>query len=255
MNPHLTPIALGCAAAAKEIPNARTAIAKIDLPGTVHSIGREAFCRSALSEIELPYSLTTIEEKAFYDCKQLKRVTFSPGAVIKEMNKGKIFHGTCGCHITLPEKLEKFEATSLPDGCHVDIADENISFVCDNHFVYSHDRSKLVRCFKGESRMVIPNSIETICDGCFAGCQSVHELVFEEGSQLTGIGKSAFKGLHILELCIPQSLNNFDPRVFHKCEVGTLHFETGSKLRKYCLICCTQPKSLWMMEIRVRFGS
>ena len=48
---------------------------KVTLPNSIRVIGREAFCESPLSSINLPEGLTTIEDMAFAECGSLTSVT------------------------------------------------------------------------------------------------------------------------------------------------------------------------------------
>ncbi len=48
---------------------------KVTLPDSIRVIGQEAFCESALSSINLPEGLTTIEDLAFAECGSLTSVT------------------------------------------------------------------------------------------------------------------------------------------------------------------------------------
>lgn len=47
---------------------------KVTLPNSIRVIGREAFCESSLSSINLPEGLTTIEDTAFAECGSLTSV-------------------------------------------------------------------------------------------------------------------------------------------------------------------------------------
>ena len=49
---------------------------KVTLPDSIRVIGREAFCESPLSSINLPEGLTTIEDMAFAECGSLTSITF-----------------------------------------------------------------------------------------------------------------------------------------------------------------------------------
>ena len=44
------------------------------------SIGKNAFKGSRIIEIRVPANVQTIEEGAFYECKNLKKVTFTEGS-------------------------------------------------------------------------------------------------------------------------------------------------------------------------------
>jgi hypothetical protein len=60
---------------------------KLHLPETLHEIGRDAFANTDLEDIIIPRNVYAIEEYAFYECKQLKSVTYI-GSEIDEVSEG-----------------------------------------------------------------------------------------------------------------------------------------------------------------------
>ena len=115
--------------------------------------------------------------------------------MITKIEGENVFKGTKDCHITIPGSVVKIKGTFLPVGCSVSISPENTSYVCDDHFVYNADHTRLVRCFKEESSIVIPRSVQCIESGCFENCRPICEISFEEGSELKEIERHAVKNL------------------------------------------------------------
>ena len=209
----------------------RTGISVIALPDSVESIEFEAFAWTSLSDIILPCNLQDIQDCAFAHCPQLKTVRFHAAAKIAAITGDLIFLGTNLHQLTIPDNLVRFPATFLPVGCRVSISQGNRAFACDDQFVYNIDRSKLIRCFKSTSRIVIPRFVERIGEMCFLGCKEIREIQFEPFSVLKRIEPLAFTGLCLAELVLPRSVEELDYDLFANSEIGKLSFDSDSQLK------------------------
>jgi hypothetical protein len=58
----------------------------------------------------------------------------------------------------------------------------------------------------GLIEIVIPSSVEILCQGCFLGSGSHTSLKFESVSRLSRIGKGAFEENGLIEIVIPSSV-------------------------------------------------
>lgn len=97
------------------------ALASINLPVGLKSIGVRCFSESGLEEIALPASVREVGANAFDMCKQLKRVKLNEG--LERLGIGKIFDNTlyegqvfCGtaiASIRLPSTLKRIEAETF----------------------------------------------------------------------------------------------------------------------------------------------
>ncbi len=67
-------------------------------------------------------------------------------------------------------------------------------------------------------RVVIPKTVKTIGDEAFMYCHFLKEIVFEEGSELTSIGDSAFYGTALVSVVLPEGLKTIDEGAFHSCD-------------------------------------
>ena len=111
---------------------------------------------STLQFLTVPDGVTTISERAFYDCDKLTTVTIP--ASVKEI----WWESFSYC-----EELTTF---TIP-------ADSKLTKI---------GKSAFVRCYKLES-IFIPATVKTIDNMAFNMCQSLKSVTFAEGSQLTEI--------------------------------------------------------------------
>ena len=124
----------------------------------ITTIGDRAFYKCEnLKEVSIPNSVTTIGVYAFWDCESLEKVNFEEDSKLTEISCG-VF-GNC-------KKLNE---------------------------------------------ITIPNSVTTIGDDAFNGCTNLKEVKFEEKSQLKEIGVCAFAGCTSLNsVTIPSGCKYFD---------------------------------------------
>lgn len=77
--------------------------------------------------------------------------------------------------------------------------------------------------------ITIPKSVTVIGESAFRSSY-VTEILFEENSLLTSIGKTAFSGTHFATIEIPSEVTEIGWRAFSSPYIKTISFEKGSKL-------------------------
>ena len=125
---------------------------------TVTTIDNYAFYyNKQLEYVYLPSTVTTIGERAFYGCENLVLLSLAEGLT----NIGR--YAVCLCHrltsVTLPETLNTIA--------------EYAFYYCDNL-----------------TQVIIPNAVTSIDKGVFDNCSSLESVIL--GSGLTSIGANAF---------------------------------------------------------------
>ena len=149
----------------------------------VTSIADNAFKQSRLKSINLPNTITSIGEYAFYNCSRLVSVTFSNGLT----SLGSHAFQNCSelVSVTLPEGL-----TSLED------------------YAFSH-------CYKLES-VILPNSLISIGNHAFYRCKLLTSVNIPP--QVTDIGACAFTECELLtSLELPDHLTMLKDGTFYGC--------------------------------------
>ena len=209
-----------------------TSLTSIEIPASVETIEKKAFmhCSSlvtvtfekgsqlktiagdsydgafsdctALTSIEIPASVETIEATAFKRCSKLATVTFEKGSQLKTIGGG---------------------------------------YSSSSHFgTYSDYYGAFSDCSSLTS-IEIPASVETIEATAFKRCSKLATVTFEKGSQLKIIGGGysssyyygAFLGCSSLtSIEIPASVETIEATAFKRCsKLTTVTFEKGSQLK------------------------
>ena len=160
---------------------------------------------TALTSIEIPASVETIEATAFKRCSKLTTVTFEKGSQLKTIGGGyssSYYHGAfsdCSSltSIEIPASVETVEAAAFSDcsqlatvtfekGSQLKIIGGGYS--SSSHFgTYSDYYGAFSDCTALTS-IEIPASVETIEATAFKRCSKLTTVTFEKGSQLKTIG-------------------------------------------------------------------
>ena len=159
---------------------------------------------TALTSIEIPASVETIEAAAFYGCSSLTTVTFEQGSQLKTIAGGyyessfSSYYGAfSGCSsltsIEIPASVTTIEATAFK-GCY------KLATV-------TFEQGSQLKTIGGDyykqfyygafsdcpiTTIEIPASVETIGSSAFSGCTSLTAI--EIPASVTTIGTAAFKG-------------------------------------------------------------
>ena len=150
-----------------------------------------SYC-TALTAIEIPASVETIEAAAFKGCSSLATVTFENGSQLKTIGGGSYYYGafsdcTALTSIEIPASVETIKASAFK-GCSslATVTFENGSQLKTIEGGYPSSGT-FADCTALTS-IEIPASVETIEAAAFKGCSSLATVTFEKGSQLKTIG-------------------------------------------------------------------
>ena len=153
--------------------------------------GAFSYC-TALTSIEIPASVETIEAAAFKGCSSLATVTFENGSQLKTIGGGSSSSGafsdcTALTSIEIPASVETIKASAFK-GCSslATVTFENGSQLKTIEGGYPSSGT-FADCTALTS-IEIPASVETIEAAAFKGCSSLATVTFEKGSQLKTIG-------------------------------------------------------------------
>ena len=197
---------------------------------------------TALTSIEIPASVETIEAAAFKGCSSLATVTFENGSQLKTIGGGSSYYGafsdcTALTSIEIPASVETIEAAAFK-GCS---SLATVTFENGSQLKTIGGGSSYYGAFSDCTALTsieIPASVETIEAAAFKGCSSLATVTFENGSQLKTIGGgSSYYGAFsdctaLTSIEIPASVETIEAAAFKGCSsLATVTFEKGSQLK------------------------
>ena len=208
---------------------------------------------TALTSIEIPASVETIEAAAFKGCSSLATVTFEKGSQLKTIGGGYYYHYYYGVFsdctalksIEIPASVETIEAAAFmgcsslatvtfEKGSQLKTIGGGYSSYYPNYYGAFADCTAL-------TSIEIPASVETIEAAAFKGCSSLATVTFEKGSQLKTIGGGYYYHYYygvfsdctaLKSIEIPASVETIEATAFKGCSsLATVTFEKGSQLK------------------------
>ena len=197
---------------------------------------------TALTSIEIPASVETIEAAAFKGCSSLATVTFENGSQLKTIGGGSYSSGafsdcTALTSIEIPASVETIEAAAFK-GCS---SLATVTFENGSQLKTIGGGSSYYGAFSyctALTSIEIPASVETIKASAFKGCSSLATVTFENGSQLKTIeggypSSGTFADCTALtSIEIPASVETIEAAAFKGCSsLATVTFEKGSQLK------------------------
>ena len=191
-----------------------------DILGSAFAGDDEGGC--AFAEIFIPNSVRQIGEKCFYNCQNLRQITFGSPTFIQTIGVNFI-NRTNVAEIVIPDCVTHL-SYDLFKGCEniakVDFGPHS-SLVCIER-----------ECFS-ESNIIeisLPRSLTKLEDRCFYGCRKLVRLSFGQSLELS-IGRECFARTGLQEIYIPDIVTEIRDSCFSFCSnLSHVHFGPASKL-------------------------
>jgi hypothetical protein len=210
----------------------------------LQSIGSRAFADTAILEIAIPASVTTLNFGCFSGCKSLASVTFNNRSRLQSIGM-RAFSNTAISMIAIPENV-----TVLGEACFFGcISLTSVIFENRSHLQVIGPRAfakSAIRSIK------IPASVTILDEECFLGCKSLASVTFKNNSHLQVIGRRAFAGSVIPEIVIPASVSAFGDECFYGYEQIPIITFKGKEREKEI---SPGPKNSWKYRILRSIGA
>ncbi len=147
---------------------ASTSLTSVTIPNSVTNIGEGAFTSTTLTSVTIPGSATSIGEAAFQECGSLNSVTIANGVT----SIGEVAFADCAnlTNVTIPGSVTNIGEFAF-DGC------TSLANVMIANGVTSIGPVAFVGCTSLTS-ITIPGSVTNIGDGAFSGCTSLTSVCF-----------------------------------------------------------------------------
>lgn len=213
-------------------------LATVSLPGNDNMtvIAKSMFEGTALTEIKIPKSVKDIEEKAFNNCSHLSQVVFEENSKLETL-QNYAFNGASFEEISLPANLQVIKPNVFNNNKNLKhvtfLKDENGNTSLTQIYGSAFGNSTEAQAATSLESIIIPKSVETITGSAFYNCIGLKSVIFEEGSECTTIGSSAFKNTGITEFVFPDGVTTIDASVLAGCEnLTTVVISENSKANK-----------------------
>ena len=161
-------------------------------------IGQSAFQSTNIISIEIPASLTSIDNFAFLRCDNFTTITFA-GISELETIGSRAFQETVLSSIEIPKSVTLIESSAF-NSC-TSLA--NVTFAAGSELETIGSAAFLSSDI---STITIPPSVTSLYSFVFHGCSKLTSVIFTLDSQLAYIGEEIFYNSGLNSLTIPQSL-------------------------------------------------
>lgn len=187
---------------------------------TVSSIGKGAFYHAAveITSVELPGTLTSIGEQAFYRCEELTSVNLPDGLQTIGSNA---FSGCTGLtQIAIPDSvtsISEFAFTDSENLAKIEVSAQNENYSSKDGVLFDKNGTTLLTCPCGrEAEYTVPSGTGVIGRYAFYMCKKLTDINLPEG--ITELGEGAFGNCSGLEkITLPESLKKIDAFAFYYC--------------------------------------
>ena len=225
----------------------------INIPNSVTTIGDSAFwgCKS-LVNINIPNSVTTIGKNAFAWCDSLTSINI-PNSVTTIGDWGL---GTCKSltSITIPNSVVTIIGNPFYHW-HGNLCFESKAFIYEDHVLFNKNKTTLIAYRAKETNYTIPNSVTTIGECAFCGCESLTSINIP--NSVTTIGESAFASCRsLININIPNSVTTIGECAFCHCDFLTnINIPNGvTTIGKYAFSDCKSLTNINIPNSVTRIG-
>ncbi len=220
----------------------RKDITEVNIPNGVTTIGERAFAKCTnLKKLIIPDSVTTIGASAFNECENLEEVVLSKN--IKKLNYRTFADCKRLKKIIIPEGIKELD-WAVFSGC------ENIEEIVLPSSIKTINKQLFLNCKKLKS-IILPKNITYLPDECFRGCKNLDiildENIIELGngvfqdclklstypSQVEKVGSNCFKNCRSLKtVLLNEKIDELKEGTFDGCvNLTSINYNNDQKIR------------------------
>ena len=172
------------------------------------------YSKEFLISINIPNSITTIGDRAFYGCESLIKINI-PNSVTT-IGEGAFLGCNSLTSITIPSSVVTIIGNPFYDW-HGNLYNESKAFIYENHVLFNKNKTTLIAYRAKETNYTIPNSVTTIGEHAFSGCDSLTSINIP--NSVTTIGEHAYSGCNSLtSINIPNNVTTIGEHAFSGCD-------------------------------------
>ena len=232
-----------------------SALAEVVIPNSVTSIGNCAFANcNALSNIAIPDSVTSIGNYAFSSCCSLSDIII-PDSVENVGNGAFQYCSLLEC-ISIPESVICLNGNPF---CNWNGKLECLSssFIYEDDVLFNMKKSEIISFRKQKiESYIIPDSVTSIGDSAFSGCHSLSNIVIPDS--VTSIGNYAFSSCCSLSgVIIPDSVTSIGNDSFRDCSSlsNIVIPDSVSNIGNYTFTLCTSLSNIVIPDSVTSIGT
>lgn len=192
---------------------------EVVIPARIREIGNNAFDGSNISKIKFEEGsqLTTIDSKAFYNCKQLTSIKLPEG--LQRIGL-QAFMNSALLSIEIPNSVTSIEDQAFDGSLIASVTLPTATRSKGSLY------PKIFNNCKNLTSVEIPDGWEYIGEYMFAGCESLSSITLSD--DITEIGQYAFQKTSITTLEMPNTVTVVGKYAFSECKsLETVKFSTN----------------------------
>ena len=219
-----------------------------DIPDGVEVVGPYAFAETRITGVSFPDSVTSIEERAFSYCRNIRNITV--GSNVAGIGQSAFEVCSSLVSITLPASLESIEHdifASCYDLAEIVVDADNPSYCSENGLLLTKDGTRLLFCPLGYTGVfVCPSGLIEIGEGAFRECRRITGVVLPE--ELKIIGEGAFNQCSVPSIDLPESLEQIGEYAFADSGLTSVTIPKNARTGNFAFSSCRMLESVEFEE-------
>ncbi len=195
----------------------KASLTTIQLPVSITSIGNYAFYDSGLTSIILPAALTSIGNYAFSECFHLTSIVIP--SLVTSIEDGAFSYCNGLTSVAIPSSVNSIGHKAFL-GCSgfVTVDANNPNYSSKDGVLFNKNQTILIQCpISKTGSYSIPSSVTSIGDFAFWTCRDLTSITIP--SSVTSIGDGTFGGCSgLTSVIIPSSVTSIGAEAFGYCD-------------------------------------